>query len=79
MKPLADAITAAENAQQVLAAAQATVQSDDANVTAIQAKLDAANAQKTTDAAGQASAVTGYNAALDDLIASATAAKIAVS
>lgn len=77
MKTLADAITAAENAQQGLTAAQATVSADNDSVTAIQAKLDAANAQKATDAATQVTAVTAFNAALDDLITAATAAKIA--
>ncbi len=73
---LADAITAAENANAAYQAATTTTSNDAAAATAIQAKLDAANAQVETDKTAQTSAATAFNGALDNLITVATAAKI---
>jgi len=73
---LSDAISAVETAQQAYTGAAAQTTNDQASVTAIQAKLDAANATVATDQTAQDAAATGFNAALDTLIAAATAAKI---
>ncbi|HXE05765.1 MAG TPA: hypothetical protein VN579_07255 [Bryobacteraceae bacterium] len=76
---LPDAITAVETASSAYAAATTTTQNDKANVDAIQAKLDTANAQVTADQQAQDSAASELNSALDTLIVIATASKIPVS
>lgn len=76
MNPLADAITAVEQAQSAYNSAVTQTTNDQAAADAIQAKLDAAKAQVTTDQTAQSGAATAYNTSLDALIAAATASKI---
>jgi predicted thioesterase len=76
---LTDAITAAEQAQQVYTSAVSQTTADQAVVTQIQQKLDAANATVVTDVTAQNAAATSFNASLDALIQAATAAKVPTS
>ncbi len=75
---LADAISAVEQASTVYNTAATTTANDQAAAAAIQAKLDAANAQVTNDQLAQSAAAGSFNDALDQLIATATAARIPV-
>jgi hypothetical protein len=75
---LGDAITAVEQAQTGYQNAATQTSNDQTAAAAIQTKLDAANAQVVTDQTNQATAATTFNAAIDNLIAAATAAKIPV-
>jgi len=74
--PLAQAIANVETAQTQLTNDQATQATAVASVTAAQAKLDAANAVQATANATVTTDITSYDASLDALIASATAAKL---
>ena len=76
---LSEAITAVETAQSAFTGAAAQTTNDQASVTAIQAKLDAANATVATDQSAQDAAATAFNGSLDALIQAATAAKIGPS
>lgn len=76
---LADAITAVETAATAYNVAASTTSNDQAAAQAIQAKLDAANAQVKADQTAQDSAAQAFNESLDTLIAAATAAKIPAS
>ncbi len=73
---LSDAITAVEQSQTAYQNAATQTANDQSAADAIQAKLDAANAQIATDQQAQTSAADAFNAALDGLIAAAQAAKI---
>ena len=55
--------------------AQTNVNNADSASTAAQAKFDAAQAALTSSTQGDADALMAFNKSLDDLIASATAAK----
>jgi hypothetical protein len=74
---LVDAITAVEQSQTAYSNAAAQTANDQSAVAAIQTKLDAANAQVAMDQQAQSTAAQAFNSALDILIASAQAAKIA--
>ena len=73
---LQDAITEWEGANNAYTSATTIVTNDQAAVAAIQVKLDAANSQTVTDQSTQTGLVAPVNAALDDIIAAAQAAKI---
>jgi len=73
---LSDAITAAEQSQQVFQNSATQTASDQAAVAGIQSKLDAANATVDTDLQAQDTAAKAFNDSLETLIAAATAAKI---
>ena len=73
---LTAAIAAAEAAGNSYQSTAAQTAVDQGAVSAAQAKLDAANAQVSTDQKAQADAATQFNSALDNLIAAAQAAKI---
>jgi hypothetical protein len=73
---LQQAIQDVEDTQTNLTAAQGVQSAAQDQVTSAQGKLDAANSNKATADAGVATAVSSFNAALDEIIAAATAAKI---
>ncbi len=75
---LSAAITAVETAWSAYSAAATTTTDDQVTADAVQAKLDAAKAQVDSDKAAQATAASAFNSSLDELIATATAAKIPV-
>ena len=75
---LSDAITGAEQAITSYNNAASQTSNDQAAVTAIQAKLDAANTIVTSDQQAQTAAATAANSALTTLISAAQAAMIPV-
>jgi hypothetical protein len=75
---LAEAITAVETTQTAYQNAVTQTTNDQAAAAAVQAKLDAANTLVTTDVAAQSSAAATFNASIDALIATATAAKVPI-
>ena len=76
MPTLSEEITGVETASTAYTGAVSQTTNDQAVVTAVQAKLDAANAVVVTDQAAQADAAKAFNSALDVPIATATAAKV---
>jgi hypothetical protein len=76
---LSDAITSVESAASVYSAASTTTENDQGNADAIQAKLDTAKDLVASDKQAQNAAAITFNGALDDLIATATTAKITIA
>ncbi len=76
MSALSDAISTVETASGAYNNALTQTSNDQATAQQIQAKLDAANNQVQQDQQAQDAAAQQFNAALDQLIQAATAAKI---
>jgi len=76
---LSDAISAVETTQSAYTNAAATTTNDQSAASAIQAKLDAANAQIAVDQQAQNDAAVAFNGALDAAVAVFQSAKIPVA